>query len=132
MNRLDAAVAETARALDRLLIPYMVIGGIAVTVVTSSGVSVDLVCAGRPFERAAIARAAIIEVGGYGVRVCTPEDLIVMKIISARARDREDVRGVIRRQQATLDCTYLDPIVAQLADALAQPDILEFYESLWQ
>ncbi len=100
-------------------------------VTTTVGVAVDLVFAGLPFESEAIQRAVPVEVSGYLVRVCTPEDLIIMKVISSRPRDREDVRGVIRRQRERLDRRYLDPIVRELAEALAQPDIEEFYISLW-
>ena len=30
-----------------------------------------------------------------------------------------------------LDRAYLNPIVAELAEALAQPELQEFYDSLW-
>jgi hypothetical protein len=99
---------------------------------TRDGTPVDLVFAGLPFEHTAIARAPSIEVGGYPVRVCTPEDLIVLKIISTRPRDHEDIRSVVRRQGPRLDRSCLDPIVAELAEALAQPDLQAFYDSLWR
>ena len=181
MTQLDEAVAEAARKLDGLRIPYMVIGGVAVAiwgeprltqdvdftvqcdpqdtatinalvtefesrtrnpeefvrqtrvlpVRTSQGAAADLIFAGLPFELQAIRRAVAIDVAGYPVRVCAAEDLIVMKVISSRPRDREDVRSVIRRQRERLDRAYLDPIVDELAEALAQPDVKEFYDSLW-
>lgn len=99
---------------------------------TADGVRLDLVFAGLPYERNAIARAVAVPAGGYPVRICTPEDLIILKIISPRPRDKEDVRGVIRRQSGHLDRAYLDPIVAELAEVLAQPEIEEFYRSLWE
>ena len=182
MSRLEDAVAEVARTLDRLGIPYMVIGGFAVTlwgeprmtqdvdvtiacepsdttliaqvtralpprvadpakfaqetrivpVSTSNGVSVDLILAGLPFEHSAIQRAIVVEIAGHAVKVCTPEDLVVHKVISERPRDREDVRGIVRRRGAQLDREYLDPIVEELAEALAQPDILEAYRAAFQ
>lgn len=181
MNRLEQAVVDVAKVLGALGVPYMVIGGFAVTVwgeprltqdvditiacepsnrellahvtrelparvadpaafaqmtrvlpvTTTGGVSVDLILAGLPFEHAAIERAVHVDVGGHPVALCTPEDLIVHKVISERPRDRDDIRGLVRRQGAILDRTYLDPIVEQLAEALAQPDILEFYRSVW-
>ena len=182
VNRLEEAVAEAAEALDQLGIPYMIIGGFAVTlwgeprltqdidatvalnlsdrlvidrltqllparvtapsefarrtrvlpVSTSNGTSVDLILAGLPFEQMAIERAVPVEIGGRDVRVCAPEDLIVHKVISERPRDREDVRGIVRRQGSKLDRAYLDPLVEQLAEALAQPDILEAYRAAFQ
>ncbi len=44
-------------------------------------------------EETAIRRARLMSVAGERVRVCTPEDLIVLKIVSDRARDLEDVAG---------------------------------------
>ena len=179
---LEAALAGVARLLDGLRVPYMVIGGFAVTVwgqprftadldltihcpvpeqslikrllrsltplvadpvqfvqgrrvlpaQTSAGTAVDIVFAGLPYEVAAIERAVPVEVAGYGVRICTAEDLIVHKIISSRPRDREDIRGIVQRRGEQLDRDYLTPIVRELATALDQPDIFDFYRSLWE
>lgn len=40
-------------------------------------------------------------------RLCTPEDLIIYKMLSTRPRDLEDVKGIVRRQGAALDLPYL-------------------------
>ncbi len=87
----------------------------------------DLVLAGIPYEEAAIHRAVPVEVAGRPVRFCTAEDLILHKLASSRARDRDDARGVIVTQGPALDRTYLDPRVRQLAGGLEQPEVAEFY-----
>lgn len=180
-QRLEAALAGVARLLDGLRVPYMVIGGFAVTVWgqprytadldltihclvperdlieglldsltplvadplqfvrerrvlparTADGTAVDIVFAGLPYEVVAIERAVPVEVAGYSVRICTAEDLIVHKIISSRPRDREDIRDIVQRRGDQLDRSYLTPIVRELAIALDQPDIFDFYRSLW-
>ena len=48
----------------------------------------DLIFGALPFEETAIRRARVMSVAGERVRVCAPEDLIVLKIVSDRARDR--------------------------------------------
>jgi hypothetical protein len=58
------------------------------------------------------------------VRVCAPEDLILHKIVSQRARDREDIEGVLEYRHAELDYQYLDPRVEELSDALADRTML--------
>ena len=63
------------------------------------------------------------------MRVCTAEDLVLHKVISDRGRDRDDVGGVVARQGASLDRSYLDPKVREMAAGLERPDILEFYRS---
>lgn len=94
---------------------------------TKEGFRVDLIFGVLPFEETAIRRARLMSVVGERVRVCTPEDLIILKIVSDRPRDREDVAGIIRTQGAGLDRRYLDPLIEGLAADLGRPDLLDFY-----
>ena len=57
---------------------------------TDDGVRIDLVWARLSYEHKAIARATSQDVLGVRMRVCRPEDLIIMKIVSERPKDRED------------------------------------------
>jgi len=93
---------------------------------TGDGVRVDVIWARLPYEYKAIARASAEPVGGRHVRVCRAEDLIIMKIVSERLKDREDVRAIIRRQGPRLDRRYLSVHVRALARALGQPEIVTF------
>ena len=98
-----------------------------IPVETPSGIRVDLVLAGLPYEVEAIRRAVELPVETSKVRLCTAEDLILHKIISERARDRDDVEGVILRQASRLDRGYLDPRINDLAAGLERPDIANRY-----
>ena len=97
---------------------------------TSNGIRIDLIFAGFPYEEAALGRAREVTIQGLAVRICSPEDLIIHKIISERPRDREDVEGIFREQGPNLDFIYLDLIVHQLGEALSRSDIVEFYEAM--
>lgn len=97
---------------------------------TSNEIRIDLIFAGLPYEKTALGRAREVKIQGIAVRICSPEDLIVHKIISERPRDREDVEGVFRQQGPDLDFIYLDRIVHELGEALSQSEIVEFYESM--
>jgi hypothetical protein len=55
----------------------------------------------------------------------TPEDLILMKIISERPRDIGDAEAIVRRRIAELDLAYLEPRIRELAAALESDAILE-------
>lgn len=92
-----------------------------------NGIRIDLIFASLPYEMSAIKRARSERVQGEFVRVCTPEDLIIHKIISERPRDREDIQGVIQKIGSGLDRNYLDPIIEELANAFAKPSMLDFY-----
>lgn len=72
------------------------------------GTRIDLLLADMPFDRMAIQRARNVTVAPEVVaRLCTPEDLIIYKMLSTRPRDLEDVKGIVRRQGVALDRPYL-------------------------
>lgn len=93
---------------------------------TEEGVRVDLVWAVLPYEHQAIRRALTEEVAGSRVKVCRPEDLIIHKVLAARIRDQEDVRGIVRHLKGRLDRRYLIKTVGSLSKALDQPELLSF------
>jgi predicted nucleotidyltransferase len=92
---------------------------------TSHGVRVDVIFGQLPFEEEAIRRARDIAMAGTTVRVCSAEDLVLMKIISDRERDLGDARGVVRRRIDELDRAYLEPRIRELAQLLERDDILQ-------
>lgn len=94
-----------------------------------NGIRLDLIFARLPYEFKAIRRSKRVRVHGEWIQVCSPEDLIIHKIISERPRDREDVQGIISLLRGKLDRRYLDPIVKELAKELAKPELLKFYRS---
>ena len=95
--------------------------------VTAAGVRVDLVFAAHTLEREAIGRAQAKPLGGKKIMVASVEDLILMKLTSEREKDTEDARRLLRRFRATLDRAYLEPRLAELAEALGRPDILTVF-----
>jgi len=95
-------------------------------------VPVDLIFAALPYEEDAIARAHPIKLHNGTVPVCSPEDLILHKIVSQRPRDHEDIEGVFRYRHSELDYSYLDPRVEELADALSDRNMLDWYQRLRQ
>ena len=98
----------------------------------SSGVGIDIALAALPFEESVVDRSVMIEVeAGCAVRLCTAEDLIVMKAFANRAIDWQDIRGVLVRQgSANLDWTYIKKELAPLCEVKEQPEIIERLESI--
>jgi hypothetical protein len=64
------------------------------------------------------------------VSICAPEDLILHKIVSPRAKDREDIENLFKARHRELDYSYLDPRVEELSVALADSALLNWYEAL--
>lgn len=90
---------------------------------TPAGTKIDLILAVLPLEQAAIRRAVRVRFGQAEAFCCTAEDLIILKSVSTRAKDAEDIRGVIARMRGELDLAYLLPILKDLASLLDRPDI---------
>ena len=95
---------------------------------TKAGVRIDVIFALLPFELEAIERAHQVVLAGHDVKVVSPEDLILMKIISERPRDIADAEAITRRRLPDLDVAYLEPRIRELASLLEKPEILERWE----
>ena len=96
---------------------------------TNLGIPVDLICAWTDFEREAIDRAKHIEIEpGFSMRVAAPEDLVVMKLISDRPRDREDVEGILIRSGEAMDHASVRKWLQVIAETLDRPVLVAEYD----
>ena len=97
-----------------------------------SGVGIDIALGALPFEESTVNRSKLVEVEpGCVVRICTAEDLVVMKAFANRVIDWHDVRGIIVRQGlGKLDWSYIKKELAPLCEAKEQPEIMDRLESL--
>lgn len=72
----------------------------------------------EPFHLEEFDRRRIVDVGGFQVTVVSPEDVIVAKLLWAKAgeseRQLEDAATVVRFQGSTLDLRYIDKWVRLL------------------
>jgi hypothetical protein len=99
----------------------------------ASGVRIDIMLAETTFDSAAIGRARVVELQPtLEVRLCSPEDLIIYKLVSVRAQDHLDVEGVIRRQGDQLDDRYVESWLRQFESALDDSTLVEEYQRLRQ
>lgn len=95
---------------------------------TADNVQIDVIFGALPFEFNAIKRAEKIMVEDVPVCFCSPEDLILHKIISKRERDLEDVKGIIKIRGENLDLKYLEKHIEELSKILERPEILKNWE----
>ncbi len=96
-----------------------------------AGCRVDLLLTDTPFDAQVIARARQVTVKpDLEVVVCTPEDLIIYKMISTRPRDQEDVKGIVRRQRTVLDEPYIVDWLQQFEQALDDSTLVESYRRI--
>ncbi len=97
----------------------------------AGGVRLDLLLADTPYDVVAIQRGRDVEVQpGITLRLCSPEDLVIYKLISTRLRDHEDARTVVRRQGAALDDAYVLDWLRQFESALDDSTLVAEYRRL--
>jgi hypothetical protein len=96
-------------------------------------VRIDLLLADTDFDEAAIRRGRSIELQpGQAVRVCSPEDFIVYKLLAPRGRDYDDIVGVIQRQRDTLDDAYVIRWLREFERALDDSTLVSTYQQMRQ
>ncbi len=100
---------------------------------SEGGAPVDIALGGLPFEEQAVARASDFEfIPGQPLRVCSAEDLVVMKAFAGRPHDWGDLDAVIARNPAGLDWTYIYAQLTPLAELKAAPELVEQLRALEQ
>ena len=95
-------------------------------------ITVDFLLAIHGYEDYIIERAVHYVMGETTFWVCTAEDLIIQKAIAGRAKDWQDIEGILIEQQAQLDQPYLEDWLTQFAEILEKPALLTQYKKLWQ
>ena len=102
-----------------------------VFVIDPEDVRVDLLLADTPYDERVISRAVEFDLmAGLQGRVCTAEDLIILKLISTREQDHVDAAAVVRRQAAALDHAYVRNWLRQFEQALDDSTLLAEYDRL--
>lgn len=98
---------------------------------TAAGTGIDVSLGGLPFEESAVARADNIEIlPGSFLRLCTAEDLTVMKVFAGRETDVRDVRSILTRQHGRLDWRYMERHLTELGDLKGDPDLVQYLRRL--
>lgn len=95
--------------------------------------TVDLV---RPrsarYGAAMIARVLRGTLRGQELRVVSPEDFVILKILATRERDLEDARSVVVKQRARLDWPLIEAEIALLTEEIADHDVRGRFEIVKQ
>ncbi len=90
----------------------------------STGIPVDISLALLPFEKNAISRGTLVSLGDIRFSVPTPEDLIIMKAVAHRGRDRADIEQILD-VHPDVDATLILQTVKEFADVLESPEVYE-------
>jgi hypothetical protein len=94
-----------------------------------SEVSVDLSLGALGFEREMIERATTVAIGSLRLKVATPEDLIITKVVAQRSKDIADIEAILA-VQPDLDHIRIRRWASEFAEALDMPELREILERL--
>jgi len=76
------------------------------------------------FAAAALDRAVPGALRGVPIRVLSPEDFVLFKLLSTRDRDIEDAGTVLRATDLSLDRSFIDTEAVKLAAEIPDHDII--------
>ncbi len=82
-----------------------------------------------PFEIEMVERSNVIDVGVIKLRVPTPEDLIILKAVANRDKDRADIRAIAKSHQ-NIDKARIQYWIEQFGEALNMPNLWKDIEKL--
>jgi hypothetical protein len=100
---------------------------------TSDGFPVDISLGLPGYEEQMIERAVNYRTQtGKLVCMCSAEDLIIHKLIAGRPQDIRDVEGIIIRQAALLDRSYIRSWLTIFAGWLESNDVINRFEQAWR
>lgn len=95
-----------------------------------SGMPVDVVLAGPGLEEMFLERAVMHTRDRASFPVARAEDVIVMKVLADRPRDREDILAILRAAGRSLDVASIDETLRMVEEALGQSDLRPTFERL--
>jgi hypothetical protein len=102
--------------------------GVLPVVHTASGIPIDIVLAGPGLEEQFMDRAIQRRIRGVAIPVASAEDIVAMKVLAGRAKDRDDVLAVLRAAAGAFRFELVRQTLALLEQALDRRDLLPAFE----
>lgn len=97
----------------------------------ANGMEIDLSIGGLPYEERMLERSVDWGVPGSGtIRVCSAEDLVVLKSFANRPQDWIDIENIVIRQSSGLDHEIIISELTPLANLKEEPEILDQLQAL--
>jgi hypothetical protein len=127
-----AALLQKFQSRDREPLVRAEVGRLAL-LTASNGVQLDVSFAGFPFEREVLDRASLWRLPpNMTLRTCSAEDLVIYKLVAARAGDLVDVSGIVHRQGRRLDLDRIRSWGRAFAEVKDDPGLLRPFEEAWR
>ena len=96
----------------------------------TSGIRIDFIFSFSPYETQAIKRAKEIIIDNYPVKFASCEDVIIHKMVAARAVDAEDVKSILIKNKDSIDLEYITGWLLEFSKISEHEGILEGFNRL--
>jgi len=97
-----------------------------------SKIRVDFIFSFTEYEAQAIKRANQVTMDEYPVKFASPEDVIIHKMVAARAIDIEDVKSMLAKNRRTINVKYIERWLLEFSNIVEHKDILARFNSLFK
>jgi hypothetical protein len=77
------------------------------TLKSNTDITVDFLFADDEFKNTALQRKELIQVNDFSLYISSPEDLIILKLLSGREQDRLDAEKILAIRKDNLDQEYI-------------------------
>jgi hypothetical protein len=84
------------------------------TLKSNADISIDFIFSDDFFKSEALKRREVAQLSDFSLNIATPEDLIILKLLSAREQDRLDAMKILEIQKGKLDMDYLQTWLEKL------------------
>ncbi len=96
----------------------------------NSRIRVDFIFSFTEYEARAIKRAKKVTMDDYPVKFASPEDIIIHKMLAARAIDTEDVKNILLKNEASINVEYIKKWLSEFSKLDEHKEISERFNSL--
>jgi len=93
-------------------------------------IRVDFIFSFTPYEAQAIKRTKEVVMNGFPVRFASCEDVVIHKMIAARAVDEEDVKNILIKNKDSIDVKYIREWLSEFSRISEHKGILGRFNSL--
>lgn len=99
---------------DELTFPHMKVWRALMPASSPNTVVVDLIRVDSSWSAVMMSRRIKATLLGASIYICSAEDIILLKLFSAREKDKEDIRTLVQIRKALLDLNYLEEWASKL------------------
>jgi len=85
------------------------------TLRSNADISIDFIFSDDFFKIEALKRKEVVQLSDFVLNIATPEDLIILKLLSGREQDKLDAMKILQIQKNKLDKDYLQTWMEKLA-----------------